>query len=666
MDKEQKDTSLNQRIDTAEKTIIELSKDISTRLFNGDLSVKDKEKEFEKALKIFKEHGIKRDILTIRFSMVIDHILMLKSALSIYNFAFICIDEFLYEYSTSFLKEMSEKSRMFYGKNLDDEDILALDAIAYNRLADCRCEFIDSINLEIIYKILESNSLGLFKSESLKFIAENIAMTLIHETNLSEEDLKKLNIFFEYIESLSRLGKTVKGYSKRLITYESPVINSFVQLVQMKKIPENYKDWAEYLMSYKLEKKFFEEPDMSRYEEFIKNKLSIPKELKTDFLNDISMLGFLRGIIPVKYTEYLIGQMLDNESSLYRMSANQRASIFVSFARERSKTIFGRDIFVLYTDNISKRSSGSYVEGAITMAWRKIQSGGLDNVVENLITLFHELRHVKQDTDKRNGKINHKKYMMIKEDVLQDLNPNYYEENYKKVYEEIDARVSAAKEAYHFLKTLPLPKDVREREKFVQVLDKLKKVMERERSFYIRALSKKYMGNEEADIEKHFDTVIAEHPEKLKEYPILKVEYNEDGSRKSLLQIFQELCTVIKYKENRVDTYDLYRYVLFSRLYSEKELVEEIMKVELPEDLSESLKRVIQKLRCALLEKSIELSENKNGRVLPGNKIRKDRVSTYEMTQVARTEESLTPQEGSFIAGIIPLRKPEKMYIDEK
>lgn len=661
MDKEEQ-IILNQKIDTAEKTIIRLAKEISMSLSKGDLSILDKEKEFAEALKIFFEKGLKRDVLTARFSDVVDHIIMLKDVLTNNNLAFSCLDEFLYEYSVSFLKDMSEKSRRINGEILSDDIVVELDAVIYNRVADGKCEYIDSVVMGIINKMLSSESLALLKSESLKLIVENISMILIHETNLSQEDKKKIDIFFKYIESLCRIGKDVRGYSKILIAHESPIINGFVQLFQMGKIPEGYQDWAEYLMSYKLEKKFLKKPDMSIYDEFIDNKISIPKELKKDFLNDISILGFLNGIIPTKYTEYLIGQMLDNESSLYRMSPNQRASIFSSFARARSKNVFGRDIFILYTDNISKRNSGFYVEGAVTIAWKKIQSGGLDSVVENLITLFHELRHVKQDTDKKNGKINHKKYMMVKEDVLQDLDPDYYDVNYKKIYEEIDARVSAAKEAYHFLKTLPLPQSVKEREKFVQVLERLNKIIEREKNFYLRALSKKYMGNEEADIELYFDTVIKEHPEKLEEYPILKVEYNEDGSRKSILQIFKELCTVIKHKENRIDTYDLYRYVLFSRLDTERELIEEIMKVKLPDDLPESLRRVIEKLRGALLEKSKEISENSKSRVIPGKKIRKDGISNQEIAQVARTEENLTIQDGKLIASIIPLNK----YIEEK
>lgn len=666
MDNTTSDIELNKLIDTAEKDIVSLSKDICISLLNNDLSVLDKEKSFAEALAIFIQYGIKRDFLTKRFSSVIESICEVKKALDIHNLSFDCIDEFTYEYSITFLKDMSEKSKRFDKKELEDLEIMELDRVAYNRLADTRCEFIDPITLEIINKILSYDSLGLFKSESLRFIAENACINLMQENTLDEEGHKKVDILFRYIESLCRFGNTINEFPKRLITYESPTINNFIQLVQMDKIPEEYLDWANYLIKYKLEMLLLKEPDMSKYEEYVRNRIPIPKKMKRDFLNDVSILGFIKGIIPIKYTEYLIGQMLDNESSLYRMSANQRASIFISFARERSKSIFGRDIFVLYTDNISKKNDGSYLDGIVTIAWRQIQYGGLDKVVDNLITLFHELRHVKQETDKRSGKINHKKYMMIKEDVLQELDSDYYDVNYKKIYEEIDARVSAAKEAYHFLKSLPLPQEVKEREKYVQALERLKRIMERERSFYVRALSKKYKGSEVADIEIYFDEIIRENPDKLEKYPILKVEYNDDGTRKSIVQIFKELCTILKYKENRVDTYDLYRYVLFSRLYNEKEFIDELMKVEIPDDISESLKRVIQKLRVALLEKYKEISEEKKIRVLPGNKIRKDRVSTYEIVQVAKSEETVTSQEDILISGIIKNDTRTKKCIEEK
>lgn len=660
------DVELNKIIDTAEKDIVSLSKDICIKLLNGDLSALDKEQSFTESLRIFREYGIKRDFFTKRFSSVIDSICEVKNALDTHNLSFDCIDEFTYEYSINFLMDMSEWSKKVDGRELTDSEIMDIDMIVYNRLADSRCEFIDSITLEIINKILSCGSLALFKSESLRFIAENSCMSLMQEDISDEEGYKKVDILFKYIESLCLLGESINGYSKRLIAYESPTINNFIQLVQMNKIPERYLDWATYLIRYKLGMDFIKEPDMSKYEEYVKKRTSVPKEMRNEFLNDISILGFLKGIIPIKYTEYLIGQMLDNESCLYRMSANQRASIFISFARERSKTIFGKDIFVLYTDNISKKSDGSYLDGIVTIAWRKIQYGGLDRVVDNLITLFHELRHVKQEADKKSGKINHKKYMMIKEDVLEEMDPDYYDANYNKVYEEIDARVSAAKEAYHFFKSLPLPKEVKERERYVQVLKRLEKIMERERSFYVRALSKKYKGDEVADIEYYFDGIIKENPDKLEKYPILKVEYNDDGTRKSIVQIFKELCTVLKYKENRVDTYDLYRYVLLSRLNKESELIHELMEVEIPDELSDSLKRVLRKLRCALSEKCKEISEEDKTRVLPGNKIRKDNVSAYEMTQIAKSEEVVTSQENVFIAGIIRPNVSTKKSLSER
>ena len=185
MDKEEQ-IILNQRIDTAEKTIIRLAKEISMSLSKGDLSILDKEKEFAEVLKIFFEKGLKRDVLTVRFSDVVDHIIMLKDVLTNNNLEFSCLDEFLYEYSVSFLKDMSEKSRRINGEILSDDIVVELDAVIYNRVADGKCEYIDSVVMGIINKMLSSESLALLKSESLKLIVENISMILIHETNLSQ------------------------------------------------------------------------------------------------------------------------------------------------------------------------------------------------------------------------------------------------------------------------------------------------------------------------------------------------------------------------------------------------------------------------------------------------------------------------------------------------
>lgn len=658
------DIGANNRINEAEKNIILLAKEISLKVLEGDLTVLEKEIEFEEYFELFREYGITRDLLTKRFSAVLKSVLELKNVLSEKGLGFSCIDAFIYEYSSNFLEELINLSDRVGINGLTSKDVILMDTLAYNRLADIRCEFIDPIVLKLLDEILKSASLRIFDSESLRYISENVSMAILQEEKLLSEEEKKFEIFLTYIESLSDFGKNKNDFREQLICCESSVLNDFLQLVRLNKIPEKYQDWARYIVEYKLGMKFIKDPDMSKYDEFVEGQISIPKTMKKEFLHDVSILGFKNGVIPLKYTEYIISQMLDRNSCLYRMTANQRASIFSSFARERSKTIFGREIFVLYTDNMSKKADGTYLNGVVSIAWKHIKNGGLGKIVDNLITLFHELRHVKQEADKAQGKINHRKYMMIKEDVLQELDPNYYDVNYKRVYEEIDARVSAAKEAYHFLTTLPLSKDVKEREVYIQIVEHLKKIMETERNFYVRALSKKYLGEEVADIETLFDQIIKENPDKLERYPILQVEYDENGDRKNIVQIFKELCVVIKRKENRVDTYDLYKYVLFSRLYFEKDIVSELESVELPEDLSEGMKRVIIKLRAALLEKHKELLKKKEKRVVPGRKIKSDKISSSDFVQITKSEEPISDGESEFIDGIMGHNevKPNETY----
>ena len=98
---------------------------------------------------------------------------------------------------------------------------------------------------------------------------------------------------------------------------------------------------------------------------------------------------------------------------------------------------------------------------------------------------------------------------------------------------------------------------------------------------------------------------LLEHPDILEDIPVLKIEYNDNGSRKPLKQIFEEFLVSMGEKENRIGNYDIYKHIFFSRAGIEPEQLESLKQVQIPEDLPDSVKRAVTKLREIVVSREI-------------------------------------------------------------
>lgn len=178
-------------------------------------------------------------------------------------------------------------------------------------------------------------------------------------------------------------------------------------------------------------------------------------------------------------------------------------------------------------------------------------------------TMFHEMQHAVQYHNIENGNINFLGYNFVKEFVLRKYDENYYDSNYRGIFTESDARREEILGSLEFLKGL--------NPSFVKVLRS-----QAEKDYIDETYLHPVYGdtNKKIDIGKNGTRInisdyvgflIQSNPQILTDYPILSIEYNPDGSQKSLetlLQDFQDKKS--ENTPNYSDTYSIY-YGLISK-----------------------------------------------------------------------------------------------------
>ena len=62
----------------------------------------------------------------------------------------------------------------------------------------------------------------------------------------------------------------------------------------------------------------------------------------------------------------------------------------------------------------------------------------------------------------------------------------------------------------------------------------------------------------------------------------------------------------MKSKENRLENYDLYKYILISNMGRNPKNIEQLKNVQIPEEIDSSVRLAIEKLKTIMLSRKIE------------------------------------------------------------
>lgn len=186
-----------------------------------------------------------------------------------------------------------------------------------------------------------------------------------------------------------------------------------------------------------------------------------------------------------------------------------------------------------------------------------------------LQTIFHEMRHVTQNTAiSIDSKRLYKKslYIMAMETVTRKISPKFYKDNYSHLFKENDANkvglrmaVEAIQEMNPKLYGLYKQETI---EKLMQQYDE--NAYESEFEIYGSK------GDSIKSLDSWTEIYVEDHPEILQKYPVLRIGYNEDGKKKDLLQMLGEREGLIKDgKKEELD--ELYKVVLNRKFFDREE-----------------------------------------------------------------------------------------------
>ena len=151
------------------------------------------------------------------------------------------------------------------------------------------------------------------------------------------------------------------------------------------------------------------------------------------------------------------------------------------------------------------------------------------------ITMFHEIKHAKINQDRKDNVWTIDAYEMEKEDIVRTYDDTFYSSNYKRIKEEIEARISGYDSLLKFIETY-FSGDLLDKIQN-QILSELEneKTLEQEQNAE-RIMN--FLGEQQIQFNIGFDILIRYNPNILKEHPILNLEYYPNGLPKTYEDIW--------------------------------------------------------------------------------------------------------------------------------
>ena len=285
-----------------------------------------------------------------------------------------------------------------------------------------------------------------------------------------------------------------------------------------------------------------------------------------------------------QYSSRLYYKMVQNSMDNKRGKLTKdEADIYIRYFAKKTARDFNLDekvvIEVLESEEYKERDEDDSVgicipndDGTFTVSYnisklgKSIMSEDKYVFLFGLQAIFHEMRHVLQNTALSMDLHKKSLYIMAMESVTRKISPKFYKANYKNLFKENDAEKEGLRMALAEIKKMS-PKlyeqyEHRKLEKFMQQYDK--KSYEGEFEIYGQK------GDSVKSLDSWTEMYAEDHPEILQQYPILRISYNQDGKKKKFLQMLKEREELIKGgKKENID--ELYKLSLNRKFFDREE-----------------------------------------------------------------------------------------------
>ena len=303
-------------------------------------------------------------------------------------------------------------------------------------------------------------------------------------------------------------------------------------------------------------------PDMSIYSKYLPQNYSEQFEpmdelVFENFCEDLKKIKLLDGVIPEEFCDFIINQKLNNNTPI-----NKDIDKYLPLLK---RTFEDKACYILKSNGIEdyrfKFFKGK--EGDGTQGYQNADKKEIGFLVDNLInldasnthiinTMFHEIQHAiqaKNYTATEFNKLNGFLYNTLKEEIIRKDDWSFYNRNYSRMYCEIDARLAGARGQAEYLAYIGIPENqiIEGNDTTLKECYEYAKEIERQNEEF--AINKIDINGNIISVSEKVRELIKKNPEWINKYPVLSLEYNENGERKTTIQILQNALDSTKNKE---------------------------------------------------------------------------------------------------------------------
>ena len=492
--------------------------------------------------------------------------------------------------TSEFFKQQSDENKVFKkymdnilkigSKLISDQPMTGEQFEQYDNIIKefgYRCNICSVNNVKII-EALEERSKKMDKTSNA--MEERIEIYI--DLSLNEQELPKQPEFYQAI--LEYYARQLEGSA--LDINENAAISHLISAAQKGRLPEDItKIVLDELEERKDKNKNIDFNSVQDFDQYMKN---------------VAEIRLQQGKMPRECSETIIRKVIlqKQDISKYNGMVERALEDLAEYELEEAG-IEGYPIMVL-NQPLFKRKTYMGEHNAdnktIKLSRQYLKSYG---IIEMLDTILHESTHAIQNKKIATGQLNRDTYKMLKEEILRDENDDFYYNNYKYMYKEIDARKSGYVKRNKLLKRIGISES--------QIVELDAGNIEQKIEEYCKEYEKgkmKKVDREPKDVDTIFLELLQKKPELLSKYPELKVEFEIAGDsvqRKSLADILVGYEQMLEQAKNQSEIGRISS--LFSEiLLSGGPISEEKMQEELEQLMAlESENKIINSFKNKLL-----------------------------------------------------------------
>lgn len=474
---------------------------------------------------------------------------------------------------------------------------------------------------ELLQKELEDKFDELFKSENTQI----------------EKELKDMDIICEFMD-LCKNNQYEFFKSRTFINFLKLSPINFYPYVKEYKIKENLKKYLKYIndtylivnadsiwglinamrlnrLCYADEitdlfEKYVEDFNILKIEKYIKSENELNEKEFWDFAYELNKYKLATGLLPKEVCEYIICESLNPKSQISLKDdfwIGLKGCAFCDY---------------LTYEQIEKCDEGDYFNYTLLLDIARGEYSSFEKIIcldpyyiykfsaedtSALITLFHELEHLKQDVAKKNNNLGQLRYDMLKEYILRKNVDDFDVKKDLLLFSEMEARRLGYEGAISFLKENNVALDKLKSRAIASFkklpLKEFEKTLDED---YIKCFFDKSFGRKRFNTNKRLSEVLKNNLNILEKNTILLYEFDEKGNIKLLKDVLKkidfDLFNGLLDKENA-------KSILKSTLFDSIKVMEKTYRKRIEEVLTfeYSNKKIASICKNALKEKMQEM-----------------------------------------------------------